>query len=713
MQVTQPTESPIPESCATQPSDNAASPEQLAPIDGLIENGEVEASEARMRPELRTLLQAAVGAGDAKSLLEESAKRLAFGFAGVGLQSFAPPELIRDGTALADLSVSGRAMLASFTSLTPTAASLAGALSGDPAVVSAGLTQAQLMAGAAGVITRTHQVLAALLGPARTRAGLRTALAPTWVCVSGEDDSPYRPVNVPTAPFPQFDITVTVPTPMSTTVASIPVTTRFMVATSGALPAETVTDPTLGVEMDPAPRLPEHGPVFLYIHGHMSRLEEALDLTEALHAITGTTTFFGPGAPCTVIAVDLPNMGYAEMISHTEVAPLAVTQYPTGYPILDFIESFIIGFVEALQEDLNLSERLTAVIGGSLGGHMGLRLSRRANEVPWLRHIAAWSPASVWQSLADQNLDIFKDIALGVARGNAAEPEEPESRKNYFTSVYTLTWESAIQTVFGSPVQPLQWYRDTWQPCKETLITASHIDRREIYTGFFRQWHWRSALEMLLYSFLDPDVGETAPRYATMSAEMLLASGADDNYNFANIYTSTQVLARLMTATSGTTLFLLETGHSIHNERPKELATGILDLVTGTPLAPSESPFTLCTVSEAGIVGCLTYKEKTLTECTSGFESTRQECTQQAEEGYSECSATAEEGYSECCTWWPCDWACDALVWVSNVVCVAWTWVSNWVCVAWATISEWICTLWTTLVDWICSVWEIAYNVVC
>src|SRR5262249_42468844 len=137
----------------------------------------------------------------------------------------------------------------------------------------------------------------------------------------------------------------------------------------------------------------------------------------------------------------------------------------------------------------------------------------------------------------------------------------------------------AVDGEEGVPPQPQTWYRDTWMPCKNVYIGESRLDRREVYRRIMRQWHWRTAYECIMYSFLDSDNGSGTPRYRSMKAKMLLAAGGDDDYFQAKIFTNTQKLAEKMTGTSGTTMFLLSTGHSIHNERPQQLASAILDFV--------------------------------------------------------------------------------------------------------------------------------------
>ncbi len=202
---------------------------------------------------------------------------------------------------------------------------------------------------------------------------------------------------------------------------------------------------------------------------------------------------------------------------------------------------------------------------------MGLRFGRRTDQA-WLKNIIAWSPASVWNSLANSTLDPFKDVALGQTFGRIKADETPQSRHDYFFEVFD-------QNLVLTPPQPQMWYRDDWKPCKQYYMDMARRDRREIYNAFFRCWHWRLAYEMLIFSHLDPDTPGGPPRYESIRINTLLASGEKDNYNFSNIYHATQDIAKDMVNTPGSTLFLLDTGHSIHNERPLVLARAIADFL--------------------------------------------------------------------------------------------------------------------------------------
>ena len=99
---------------------------------------------------------------------------------------------------MADLAVTGKHSFARFRAEGPTLESLKRACAG---VADAHLNHALDRAYA---VANAIRVRGADAQPTAERKGLG------WVAVSGEDDKPYRPVNVPTAPFPQFDVEVDV-----------------------------------------------------------------------------------------------------------------------------------------------------------------------------------------------------------------------------------------------------------------------------------------------------------------------------------------------------------------------------------------------------------------------------------------------------------------------------------------------------------------------
>jgi hypothetical protein len=67
-------------------------------------------------------------------------------------------------------------------------------------------TDAQVSAAVDTALDRAYAVAWALRGPAAEQAALRRPLG--WIAVSGEDDKPHRPVNVPPPPYEQHEVIV-------------------------------------------------------------------------------------------------------------------------------------------------------------------------------------------------------------------------------------------------------------------------------------------------------------------------------------------------------------------------------------------------------------------------------------------------------------------------------------------------------------------------
>jgi hypothetical protein len=59
----------------------------------------------------------------------------------------------------------------------------------------------------------------------------------------------------------------------------------------------------------------------------------------------------------------------------------------------------------------------------------------------------------------------------------------------------------------------------------------------------------------------------------------MLAAGDQDDFPNVSIFTNTQRLAAAMAFAPGTSLFITDTGHSIHNERPVFFANSIVQFL--------------------------------------------------------------------------------------------------------------------------------------
>lgn len=437
-------------------------------------------------------------------------------------------------------------------------------------------TDAEIQAAMNSALNRAFAVAWALRGPVSQRAALRSNLG--WIAVSGEDDTPHRPVNVPSSPHEQFEVTVR--TPLSGGL-ELPLRTRYIVATADSVPTAPVPVLARVAPNDPVLSIPADHAVVLFLHGHSSGAEEALSFIP--HVIEQGLK---RGKKLAVVAFDLPNNGYSETFDHERIAGKDATTFPfwatdtipIATPILDFTEDFVVSFVDAIEDVTILNgtprikNRIAAVIGGSLGGNLGLRLGRRSPTPDWLKSIVAWSPASVWTAMVKTDP---RHEGPRKARDNYKEDESDASRGEYFAAVYDKPEKVGAVKILDP--QPQYWYREGF-PQKDVFIAESRLARREIYNPFYRMWHWRVACEQLIYSHLENEVygdGNTPVRCTQNSVRMLLAAGSADSYKYTNIYDYTQQVAKKMTRSPGRLLLVMETGHSIHFERPAFFANEI------------------------------------------------------------------------------------------------------------------------------------------
>ncbi|MCI0537091.1 MAG: hypothetical protein L0Z50_17890 [Verrucomicrobiales bacterium] len=422
-----------------------------------------------------------------------------------------------------------------------------------------------------------------------------------WIAVSGEDDSPHRPVNVPSSDFPQYDIDVDVEAPLAAGSKTVTVRTRYTVAQSKA-PAP-ATRPATGWNLapDPAPTIAPDAKIILFIHGMDSRAEEADVITKSLFKLMANSA-----KNLVVISVDLPTSGYAENLDFERVSPLSaigtpkLTTLPGPFPVpipdfaatgrtplLDFIEDFVVRFAEALDRRVPVKNKIIAVMGGSLGGNMTFRLGRRPN-VPWLPNFIVWSPASIWDSLGEGS-DITKHIGPRKAwesandrgpRDAAGQLEDPNDlsparagrRQDFFGS-----WDKPIVPLL-IPAQSQTWASDYYL-CKQSSVAAARLERHETYDARFLAWRWRLGAEQLLYSHQTIDPVTNQPRYMSNHKPMLLACGAEDHVRYNDICGATQRTAPHMTMTPGKALFLDKTGHSLDNERRSYWAQQIVEFL--------------------------------------------------------------------------------------------------------------------------------------
>ncbi len=529
----------------------------------------IGANEGRLRPDLRN---AAAQHNPVASLCQAAAA-----FA-VGNTS--------DGNAFADLSVTGRHSFAAFRAQPPQDAQILACFQNNPRTKA--LPAATLQHAADAALDRAYRVANVLRAGGWASPNVcpeRNTLG--YIAVSGEDDQPHRPVNVPAAEFPQYDLEVLVPRPSG---PPLSVHTRYTIAhTFAPAGAQLSSCATTGraLQADRAPVLAPDAIVFLYIDGMDSRAEEALDITHALHALGRQRN-----KNYTVISMDLPTSGYADNIDYNLIAPLTAAGHAGGgidglgfapnkyvVPIVEFDENFIVNFIKTLDRTTGVTHHAIYPIGGSLGGNMAFRLGRPRPDAPWINTVVPWSPAAIWPSLAD---DPVKHAGLATpwyfAGGDPNFAQEtPGSRRSYFYGGFD--WQSKAAWVIplgGGQPQSEYWYSNNW-PCKHTHIKLARVERYETYDRNFRLWHWRLGMEQLLFSQQIYKPGTTEHLYLSNTKRMLLLCGMDDTGG--GLCEAARQVAPNMEMTPGRALFLGGTGHSIHNEHPMFLAQQIVNFV--------------------------------------------------------------------------------------------------------------------------------------
>jgi hypothetical protein len=639
-------------------------------------NGTVKEHDGRLSSFLRTN----ASSQDAKLLLLRAVSvwlGLSAGGSGNGVSCSTSPisaEPCQTATALAQLAVTGRHAFNTFVGWSPGfAPTSSGPQVGDlvqlarqgykdVSAVPASVTADTLQAACSYVLNQAYAALWAIRSsdPAwrQFRLNLTGGVQPAWFAVSGEDDTPHRPVNVPTAPFPQFDIDV----PVTVAGNHYTLTARYMIAAAKTrinLKPPTPGTPAPPIPTDPGtlgPRLavPSDDPtqllngtlrdknVIIYIHGGGSRLEEAVPMANQF-----VTNFGSWSDNVVVVSFDLPNSAYDD----TMLVPLAGTLggpipldasssvFEDGakgtspgnilnYPVLNFTINFINNFINTLgQRGIINPKQVLAVMGGSLGGNTSLLLSLDPMPSPFRLEnplafsapasapgggqptIVAWSATSMVAPYDSAPIIGGSMCCIWPISGVGPtwETETDTTRADYFYNLYFAPTGAGIT---GLPPDPGMWYRDDWLidstsqlNAATSFITQSRFDRYEIYSSLARLWTTAIDTEQAIFSFqANTDVTHATyqPAYQRISARLLLAAGACDDYDNSpppvvepppsiptgicaghgvgstgqnplshqDIYGYTHDAANDMRNTAGRTLFINDTGHSIHDERP-------------------------------------------------------------------------------------------------------------------------------------------------
>lgn len=513
-----------------------------------------------------------------------------------------------ESRALADLAVSGRESYRQFVSLRPTDEMVFAALQ----AVAPGLAPGPARDAVRRVLDRAYQVCWALRGPAASRrfdGSVRRGLG--WIALSGEDDAPHAPVNIPSTTDVQGELTVTVPRVRQ----AVAVRAALKLAPAGAAPAPVPGFPTRAIPgNDELQRLLSdrrsagYDRLVLFIHGLGSRLEESDRFKDLMLA-----KLRDRGLRCAVLSVDLPGFGYSTRLDlDALVADRPRPGGRHGFWINDVAQSNfpLLGYYRDVL--LTLAQQIPGgiqhVVGGSLGGNLGLWLAadaRMFTTLPdplglaarsGLRAVASWSPASVWDSYElsraaphdtwdapmEMEVNAGKDAAKTRPLSRMTKPETPDLRlTDFFHLMQRGEPGSGIAGTSG-------W---GYPPTRSNLVLQS-----ELYGGAYRRTFWTCAYEQVTFSHRGPlSVAREWP-FRTIRRPLLLLGGARDIggglatdfklRRVTNIYDNVEYITDQSPDVPGKRLLLRDTGHSISDERPDHLSTEVASFFAGAEAVP-------------------------------------------------------------------------------------------------------------------------------
>lgn len=342
-------------------------------------------------------------------------------------------------------------------------------------------------------------------------------------------------------------------------------------------------------------------PVILLLHGHSSSTEEFVDLLPELEG------------KAHVFAFDQPNCGLsAEVKRDTVRAKYESSAAFKSYEGLFYLRDVSAAFATAVVVP-RVGTRKVRVAGGSLGGNLTLLLAERTPRYSWIERAFVWSPGSAWPPSASQSL------GAGVARKRSNHDWSAPGQLREFLEL-TFTENTVPLPEPKSYPQPWYWYWDCWgQPqgagqcqkvgrggcalCKrapkleyqgqplaptnpypgmgekkvKAIEGALHAVASRL-TPVRAQWHWEIAAEQVELSHWQPVT--SGMRIGMLQCDTRFMAGTEDKHFPAPLYDQTRALfdrartifAHKPSAPKIDSHWFPQTGHSVHNERPADLA---------------------------------------------------------------------------------------------------------------------------------------------
>lgn len=348
---------------------------------------------------------------------------------------------------------------------------------------------------------------------------------------------------------------------------------------------------------------PDTAPVILLLHGHGSSTREFDDLLPELEG------------KAVVYAFDQPSCGASSEADRQRILKVygavpGFRNYEGLFYLRDLINEFALAVIRPREQ--GKTNRRVRVAGGSLGGNLTLLVAEKRNpKYPWVEAAYCWSPGSSWAP------DLKQSLGAQVARGRAQQAWTQVDVDAFLRTTYV---ENAVPVGGGFP-QPWYWYFDCWgeddhpeckrqgngacarcthQPAlrlangtllggsqnytKMGLKKARSIESALLGTAAAARparmaWQWEIAAEQVELSHRQLLKGGRR-RIEHLQCPTMFMAGCEDRHFPAALFQDTQACYQMALARRNadpsaarvTAHWFDASGHSLHNERPKQLA---------------------------------------------------------------------------------------------------------------------------------------------
>lgn len=517
-----------------------------------------------------------------------------------------------ESQALADLAVTGRVSFARFRARPPQDETLFDqARNFYGRIPLEGVPPEQIRETVRRVLDRAYTVAWALRGSRSQRRALRQSLG--WIALSGEDDPPHAPTNVPATEdhIGELSLRVGLRGQQLTLRGTLMLPTTPGADALPDIASRSAPSPTAFTDTLNNRSAADYDELFLFVHGLGSRAEESESFKRKVIEMGAAAE-----RRYAILSVDMPGMGYSSRLNIDELLAQRASGHhgftlPHGegsnFPLLGLYRDTLVEICNSINGGVQY------VMGGSLGGNMTLWLAAEPmfsdldparSEPSSVISFLSWSPASIWASYERDRenpgevaaaeiakpgrhgthhagfTSIGKDQAKKRSQNRMHELENDRRRWEFFDLI-----QQAEPDLPGTSIRLSFIPKGAWgyPPTKAGLLLQS-----ELYSEQYRRTFWTAAYEQVTFSHQEPLTPSRRGPFQTIQKPLFLASGArdDGDTGVMDIYNPVVEVSDRSPEVPGRRHLMLETDHSISDERPHHLARQIVDFLLVTVRNP-------------------------------------------------------------------------------------------------------------------------------